>query len=83
MAEVRTVPDSDLPFEFMLNALRLVAGFTEQQFEGRTGLPSAALQGPIERAAARGLLERQADRWQPTARGRQFLNDLQELFLPA
>ena len=83
MAEVRTVTASDLPFEYMLNALRLVAGFTERQFEARTGLPSAALQGPIERAAARGLLERQDIRWQPTARGRQFLNDLQELFLPA
>ena len=36
----------------------------------------------IQRAEARGLLERRDDRWQPTARGRQFLNDLQELFLP-
>ena len=82
LAEVRTVPESDLPFEFMLNALRLVAGFTEKQFEDRTGLPRAVLLGPMQRAAARGLLERQDDRWQPTARGRQFLNDLQELFLP-
>jgi oxygen-independent coproporphyrinogen-3 oxidase len=82
LAEVRTVPASDLPFEYMLNALRLVAGFTEEQFEERTGLPRAALIGPIRRAEARGLLERRDDRWQPTARGRQFLNDLQELFLP-
>ena len=52
LAEVRTVPGSDLPFEFMLNALRLVAGFTEKQFEERTGLPRAALQGPI--ATGRG-----------------------------
>jgi oxygen-independent coproporphyrinogen-3 oxidase len=82
LVEARTVPRPDLPFEFMLNALRLVAGFTEKQFEERTGLPRAALQGPIQRAEARGLLERRDDRWQPTARGRQFLNDLQELFLP-
>jgi putative oxygen-independent coproporphyrinogen III oxidase len=82
LAEVRTVPASDLPFEYMLNALRLVAGFSEPQFEERTGLQRAALTGPLQRAAARGLLERRDDRWQPTARGRQFLNDLQELFLP-
>jgi oxygen-independent coproporphyrinogen-3 oxidase len=59
-----------------------VAGFSEPQFEERTGLHRAALTGPLQRAAARGLLERRDDRWQPTARGRQFLNDLQELFLP-
>jgi oxygen-independent coproporphyrinogen-3 oxidase len=82
VAEVRTVPASDLPFEFTLNALRLLAGFTERQFEERTGLPGAALHGPIQQAEARGLLERRDDRWQPTARGRQFLNDLQGLFLP-
>ena len=45
--------------------------------------PAPRCRGRSQRAAARGLLERQADRWQPTARGRQFLNDLQELFLPA
>ncbi|MBK7904122.1 MAG: oxygen-independent coproporphyrinogen III oxidase-like protein, partial [Proteobacteria bacterium] len=82
LAESRTVPEADLPFEFMLNALRLVAGFTERQFEQRTGLPRAALLAPIQRAEARGLLEQRDDRWQPTTRGRQFLNDLQELFLP-
>ena len=79
---VRTVPEADLPFEFMLNSLRLVAGFTEKQFEDRTGLPRAVLPGPIQQAETRGLLERRDDRWQPTARGRQFLNDLQQLFLP-
>ncbi len=82
LAESRTVPEADLPFEFMLNALRLVAGFTDAQFEARTGLPRAVLAGPIRQAVDRGLLERQDDRWQPTARGRQFLNDLQQLFLP-
>jgi oxygen-independent coproporphyrinogen-3 oxidase len=79
---VRTVPVCDLPFEFTLNALRLVEGFTERLFEERTGLSRTVLQAPIERAQTRGLLEREADRWRPTARGRQFLNDLQELFLP-
>ncbi len=31
------IPAADLPFEFMLNALRLPSGFTSQQFESRTG----------------------------------------------
>jgi len=82
LAEVRTVPGPDLPFEFTLNTLRLLAGFTELQFEQRTGLPRAALHGAIQQAEARGLLERRDERWQPTTRGRQFLNDLQALFLP-
>jgi coproporphyrinogen III oxidase-like Fe-S oxidoreductase len=76
------VAASELPFEFTLNALRLVEGFTDRQFEERTGLSIAVLQTPIERAEARGLLARRGDRWQPSARGRQFLNDLQGLFLP-
>jgi oxygen-independent coproporphyrinogen-3 oxidase len=82
LAEVRTVATGDLPFEFTLNALRLVEGFTEIQFEQRTGVSFAALQAPLEQAEARGLLERCDERWRPTARGRQFLNDLQGLFLP-
>ena len=83
LCEVRTVPESDLPFEFALNSLRLLEGFSERQFADRTGLPWAALQMPIQQAVARGLLEKRGDRWRPTARGRQFLNDLQGLFLPA
>jgi oxygen-independent coproporphyrinogen-3 oxidase len=82
LSEIRVVPESDLPFEFTLNALRLVAGFTEPQFEERTGLSRTALSAPIEQAEVRGLLERRDERWRPTARGRQFLNDLQALFLP-
>jgi oxygen-independent coproporphyrinogen-3 oxidase len=82
LSELRTVPESDLPFEFALNALRLLEGFTARQFETRTGLPRSTLQASIQRAEERGLLVSRDDRWQPTARGRQFLNDLQGLFLP-
>ncbi len=82
VAEARDVSPADLPFEFCLNALRLVAGFTPRHFEERTGLPVAALEGPAERARARGLLERVDGHWRATALGRRFLNDLQEQFLP-
>jgi len=82
LAEARDVPPADLPFEFCLNALRLVAGFTPQHFEERTGLPITVLERPAEHARARGLLEHVDERWRATAFGRRFLNDLQEQFLP-
>ena len=79
-----TVPAADLPFEFALNALRLVEGFAERRFEERTGLSRHGAGGPDRsRPLARGLLERSDGRWRPTALGRRFLNDLQALFLPA
>lgn len=83
VAETRAVPARDLPFEFCLNALRLVDGFTSQQFETRTGLPSSVLQAAAAQAHARGLLLRDGERWLATPLGRRFLNDLQADFLPA
>jgi oxygen-independent coproporphyrinogen-3 oxidase len=76
------VERSQLPFEFMLNALRLREGFELSQFSERTGLPIGAIQRAMETAEARGLLARDLHRAWPTARGFDFLNDLQALFLP-
>ncbi|MEL6948914.1 MAG: radical SAM family heme chaperone HemW [Pseudomonadota bacterium] len=76
------VSGSRLAFEYMLNALRLVGGFSLQDFEARTGLPRAAVTGRLAEASERGLmLEREDHIWQPTALGARFLNDLQALFL--
>jgi len=72
---------ADLPFEFMLGALRLNAGFTTQQYEARTGLPLGALGPMLAEAEQRSLLERCAAGWRPTELGRRFLNDLQAGFL--
>jgi len=72
----------DLPFEFMLNALRLTEGFSNDCFERRTGLPFEAVRTQIEAAARRGLLESVPRGWRPTDLGRRFLNDLQAAFLP-
>jgi len=81
----REVARKALPFEFMLNALRLREGFELALFTDRTGLPPSALAAPVEQAVARGLLERletpQGPFLRPTARGFDFLSDLQELFL--
>jgi oxygen-independent coproporphyrinogen-3 oxidase len=73
----------ELPFEFMLNALRLVEGFPPRLFEERTGLPLAAIEKPLNQAESKGLLERDWTRLRPTARGQRFLNELLELFLAA
>jgi putative oxygen-independent coproporphyrinogen III oxidase len=74
----------DLPFEFMLNALRLRDGFELARFAERTGLPLSAVQAPLALAEGRGLIERDAAGTlvRPTARGFDFLSDLQSLFLP-
>lgn len=75
------VPRKDLPFEFMLNALRLKDGVTMTQFLERTGLPVSAISGGLQAARGRGLLAADPARIQPTERGFDFLSDLQQLFL--
>jgi oxygen-independent coproporphyrinogen-3 oxidase len=77
------VAAGDLPFEFMLNALRLVEGFDEASFESHTGVGFAALSATVAEAERKGLLEQDAPgHWRATVSGQRFLNDLQELFLP-
>jgi oxygen-independent coproporphyrinogen-3 oxidase len=71
----------DLPFEFMLNAMRLIDGVPARWFVERTGLPPTAIEAGLAEAERRGLLRVGLDRWQPTALGARFLNDLQAVFL--
>jgi oxygen-independent coproporphyrinogen-3 oxidase len=81
--EVQEVPVPELPFEFMMNALRLADGFPLRLFEERTGIRlSAALRG-LDAAEARGFIVRDHERAVPTLLGRRFLNDLLQIFLPA
>lgn len=75
------VAAGDLPFEFMLNALRLKDGFDLALFAERTGLGLSALEPALSRAIERGLLVREGARLVPTARGYDFLSDLQQAFL--
>jgi oxygen-independent coproporphyrinogen-3 oxidase len=74
-----------LPFEFMLNALRLRDGFALSLFTERCGLPLSAIDPGLREAESRGLLERGgapgAEWARPTPRGFDFLSDLQALFL--
>jgi putative oxygen-independent coproporphyrinogen III oxidase len=82
LSEVTAVAAAQLPFEFMLNALRLRAGFTAEDFAQRTGLPLTAIEAPLRAALERGLLSPTRSGWQTTDLGFRFLNDLLTLFLP-
>src|SRR5688572_15019499 len=81
-AENRVIAPAELPFEFMLNALRLVEGFPLELFTERTGLPFTAMRLGLERGEQQGLLERDLKTIRPTERGQRFLNELLALFLP-
>jgi oxygen-independent coproporphyrinogen-3 oxidase len=76
------IPRTELALEFMMNALRLVDGFDTALFAANTGLPLSVASAPLQRAEALGLIEWGRQRIVPTARGRDYLNDLLGLFLP-
>ena len=83
--QVTQVPKSDLPYEFMINALRLRSGFERSQYEARTGLGFETISAAIRRLEGRGLLLAagpEGKGWSPTEFGRRFLNDLIGEFLP-
>jgi oxygen-independent coproporphyrinogen-3 oxidase len=81
IGESAFIATADLPFEFMLNALRLNEGFTVRDYHRRTGLEIGSLEARLADARTRGLLESREGGWRPTTLGRRFLNDLQASFL--
>src|SRR5512143_1235540 len=81
VADTRQLARDDLPFEFMMNALRHNAGVPAALFEARTALPLLVCAPALERARARGLLENDSAQLRPTLQGQRYLNDLLELFL--
>jgi oxygen-independent coproporphyrinogen-3 oxidase len=82
LAETRALNVADLPFEFMMNTLRLSDGFPIDLYRQRTGLEIQRLQAILTRAEADGLIERDLTHLRPSARGRRFLNELLTRFLP-
>ena len=70
------VPSHELPFEFMLNALRLVDGFEQALFTERTGLQWTTIAAQAQALVARNLLQKVGTRWRPTHQGLTFLNEL-------
>ena len=80
--ERRVVPAADLPFEYLMNALRLTEGFSARDYEAHTGLPFASVAGALARQRQRGLIESAGEHWRASVRGFDLLNDLLEEFLP-
>lgn len=75
------IAQSDLGFEFMMNALRLTDGFDVDLFQERTGLPLITLQNVIKQAVNKGLLTQNLQTIKPTLKGQRYLNDLLAMFL--
>ena len=83
VANAHEVKRAELPFEFMLNVLRLADGVERALFTQRTGLPPSAIDAAVRQAQQQGLLCEGGPHLRATARGFDFLSDLQALFLPA
>ncbi len=81
VTQYEEVAREDLPFEYMLNALRLKDGFSLADYMARTGLSMTAIQQGLSSAEAKQLIVRDLNRVWPTSRGFDFLSDLQALFL--
>ena len=83
VAQAHEVARAELPLEFMLNALRLKDGFSLTDYTERTGMPPSSIVTALAQAEQSGWLRCEGAWIQPTARGFDFLSDLQQLFLPA
>ena len=81
LIESREVSAKDLPFEFMLNTLRLTDGVETKTFSERTGLPLHVISKGLEEASKKGLLDDNPTALKATDLGLRYLNNLQEHFL--
>jgi putative oxygen-independent coproporphyrinogen III oxidase len=81
LIEAREIPAKDLPFEFMLNTLRLTDGVDTITFSERTGLPLNVVSKGLDEASKKGLLDSDPNKLKATEQGLRYLNNLQEMFL--
>jgi oxygen-independent coproporphyrinogen-3 oxidase len=82
VADSQPIPATHLPFEFMLNALRLKQGCSSTLFTERTYLPFTKIEGTLAKALDQGLIYPFTERLVTTPKGWQFLNNVTSLFLP-
>ncbi len=75
------VEKDELPFEYMMNRLRLFEAFPKDEFSQLTGLNAQVIAAPIQQALDKGLLQDQGDEWQITRLGHRYLNELITLFM--
>ncbi|SET83196.1 radical SAM family heme chaperone HemW [Thalassotalea agarivorans] len=76
-----TIAGEELPFEFMMNQLRLCASFTYDDYEKATGLSRQSIEHEIAKAIKLGLISKQDDAMAVTEKGHRYLNDLLTRFL--
>jgi oxygen-independent coproporphyrinogen-3 oxidase len=81
LIESKEIEAKDLPFEFMLNTLRLTDGVDTNTFSERTGLPLSVISKSLAEASKKGLLDENPSKLKATALGLRYLNNLQEVFL--
>ena len=81
LIESKVIAAKDLPFEFMLNTLRLIDGVDTITFSERTGLPLQVISKSLEEAANKNLLDPNPSKLKATEQGLRYLNNLQEIFL--
>lgn len=81
LIESKDIPAANLPFEFMLNTLRLTDGVATNTFSERTGLPLSSISKGLDEASKKGLLDPDPTVLKGTPQGLRYLNNLQELFL--
>lgn len=81
LIENREITAKDLPFEFMLNTLRLTDGVDTSTFSERTGLPLSVISKGLDEASKKGLLDENPSKLKATEMGIRYLNNLQEMFL--
>jgi len=72
----KSIAVRELPFEFAMNGFRLVEGFSDRQFESRTGLPVSVMERALAPIRERGLVARERDTCRATPQGFRFLNDI-------
>ncbi len=82
VSNTQAIEAAERPFEFMLNGLRLIDGVSLRTFHERTGVNAAVLEPALRTAISRGLLQQLGLQVKPTAKGLDFLSDLQSIFLP-
>ncbi len=82
VSNTQAIEAAERPFEFMLNGLRLIDGVSLRTFHERTGVNAAVLEPALRTAISRGLLQQHGLQVKPTAKGLDFLSDLQSIFLP-
>jgi len=81
IAGEKDIAVNEMPFEFMLNALRLYQPIAFELFEHRSGLPRTVLLERLQLAEHKGLLKLDTHRIATTEFGQRFLNDVIEMFI--